>query len=308
MRNYLKNTFLFSIILILLSFLVILSNHIGFLKIPNNVTQNKNILVLGDSNTECAINDSIFASAVNKSASADSYFYSYLKLKHIVQNNPNIDTIVLGFAPHNIFDNGWLLDDSHINSHLKLYFPLMEFSDYSFFICNNPKAFLSTLPTITKHAYNNLFNRLLNNFTACYYGAYLKLERNKLQEVKALFKEGKPLPFFDLPNNFSISEPETLYLNKIISFCSSNHLKLYFINTPKRFELLKYQKYGTKEFYEFYNKTYSHIDFIDCSNLTLQDKNYGDFVHLNSNGANLFSSILHKEGLQKMFNTYSLKK
>ena len=46
----------------------------------------KNILILGDSHTENAINDSIFSNSLNYSASADAYIFSYVKLKAILNS------------------------------------------------------------------------------------------------------------------------------------------------------------------------------------------------------------------------------
>jgi hypothetical protein len=132
------------------------------------------------------------------------------------------------------------------------------------------------------------------------YGGYLPLKRNVLKESLKKLNSGEKLPFFTIPNNFKPSVSEIKYLNKIINICKENNITLYFINMPKRKELLNYTKYGVKQFSEFYNTKYSSIKYLDFSNLNMPDDYYGDFVHLNVKGASFFSDLFNQKGIKKL--------
>ena len=200
------------------------------------IPENKNILILGDSNSQCAINDSIFNSTINISSSSDSYFYSYLKLNKILSSNQKIDTVILSFSPHNIFDNGWLFNKSHIYSRLPIYYPLMGWDDIKYLYKGNVKAFYSSISLVIKQSGKNFVKKVLRRRFA-FEGGFLSLERDILKEVQEKLINGEKLPFFKIPQSFKIAENEILYLNKIITSCNKNKLKLYLVNLPKRKEL-----------------------------------------------------------------------
>jgi hypothetical protein len=61
------------------------------------VPKDKNILIVGDSHTECAIDDSIFTRSFNISQSGTAYLYSYIKLRKILVENSHIDTVLVSF-------------------------------------------------------------------------------------------------------------------------------------------------------------------------------------------------------------------
>lgn len=307
MKKFVIHLLLFSTIVITLYCALVISNFYLIKSVQLIESKHKKIIVLGDSNIECAINDSIYINAQNLSASSDSYYYSYLKLKKILNNKNNIDTVILSFAPHNLFDNGWLLSESHIYTRLATYYPLMNWDDFSFLFSNDPRAVIIAFPRIVKQSIINFsykFNPPTKDFT---FGGFDKIDRNILPEVRLKLKKGEKLPFFRIPDNFEIAKKEELYLNKIIDLCNSKQKVLYLINTPKRIELLNYPKYGVKEFNTLYLKNYRSVNYIDLSKLDIPEDCFGDFVHLNSKGATLFSNLLQNRGIEYLYNKYGVK-
>jgi hypothetical protein len=61
----------------------------------------KGILIAGDSHTQTSLNPKYFSKAENISQPAEPYVLTFWKLKRIL-NTHNPDTLILGFAPHNI--------------------------------------------------------------------------------------------------------------------------------------------------------------------------------------------------------------
>ena len=303
MNRFIQNIIYFFLILVLTSIALIIANFylVRNLNFNNN---GKHILLLGDSNIECAINDSIYDNSVNRAKSGNPYFYSYLKLNYIISISKNIDTVFLAFAPHNIFANGWLFNNKNIYSCLQLYYPIMPICELKFLLDNNSKAAIFAIQGMIKRALINIFiskERIIEN-----YGCYLDLNRSILNEVIIKLDNGEKMPFFEIPDNFTISSNEILYFNKIIELCYLNSIELYLINTPKRKELLNYKKYGLKEFYDFYRKNYANIIFFDFSKFLLQDSCYGDLVHLNRYGAIEFSNFLKENSIEELKNQYGI--
>jgi len=246
--------------------------------------KDRHVLILGDSNIQSAINDSVF--------------------KEILSTSSTIDTVLLSFAPHNIFDNGWLLDDKHIYSNFRLYYYIMDWNDFMFLFDKQPRAVIASIPGIGNQTMVNVTKKIIGRTIAPSYGGFFSTDRNILEEVQMRLINGEALPFFSIPENFEISAEEELYLNKIIALCESKQVKLYLINPPKRTELLNYPKYGIQNFNSLYDEKYSQVDYLDFSTLEMPDDCYDDFVHLSRKGSTYFSLLLENEGLEALSDKY----
>lgn len=301
MKKFITHIASFFLVFIVIFASILIFNFVLVSTTKIDIPVSKKILILGDSNSECAINDSIYDSSINLSASSDSYFYSYLKLNKIIESN-KIHTLILSFSPQNIFDNGWLLNDSHIYSRFRVYYPLMNENDLMFLVKNNPIASLKATFAIPKQSILNTARNLLNK--PFHYGQFNLLNRNILFEVQEKLKKGEKLPFFQIPETLRTSDNEIKYLNKIINLCNRENIKLILMNMPKRRELLEYSKYGIKDFNNFYDLNYSNIEYLDFSELKMPDNFYGDFVHLNIKGSTYFSQLLNSKGLENVKSKY----
>ena len=308
MNNFLKRLFKFALLFISLVTAIVVVNTYIIRKLRLVAQTKKNILVVGDSNTQCAINDVKWKNACNLSISAETYFYSYLKLRHTLKTSPQVDTVVLSFAPHNLFDNGWLFNTSNIYTKFKVYYPMMEREDFNYLYDHNPKAVLKGMPDILSISINNIIKTGIKRSLKSSYGDYMPLTRDLLKKVQEKLKKNEPLPFFKIPNSFKISDSELKYLHKIMELCKTHRVKLYLLNTPKRFEILEYPRYGVSTFNAYYDANFSDIDYIDCSRLELPENYYSDFVHLNKSGSEYFSMMIQQEGLSKMFQKYGRNK
>ena len=262
------------------------------------------ILILGDSNAECAFNDEIIENALNLCESSDAYFYSFLKLQQAVDKHPDIDTVLLSFGPHNIHENGWLMNDSHMYTRFKKYYAFMSSEDHQVLLKGNPKAYVAAHGPIAENTVFNTLQRMRGKDPISTYGGHKSIDRNILEEVREKLEKGEELPFFRLPDNHQLSRYETRYLFKIIRYCQEKNIALYLINPPKRSELLDHEIYGLEMFDSYRQKMLGDIPYIDCSRMELPESAYGDFVHLNKEGAELFSTTLNELGIQGMHRAY----
>ena len=109
-------------------------------KVSFKLKQPVSYLVLGNSHTEFALNDSIITDLVNISQSGESYFYTYTKLKKILEDNAQIKTVFLAFS-NEVIDvgmNDWIWGDQFFSFNFPKYSPFLGFQQHYILGSNNP--------------------------------------------------------------------------------------------------------------------------------------------------------------------------
>jgi|GEM_PF-472529 hypothetical protein len=258
-----------------------------------HVNAKKNVLVLGDSHTECALNDSVLTNYLNISQSAEPYFYSFLKLKKFVNENSQIDTVLLGFNFMSLtkdFERR-TLSNEFIYSRAQKYFPFFELSDFVDLLISKPSFFISILN-------QSFFARLILHkqktklsFSDLELGGYLSLLKYKLCEDIDRSKVN-----IKSKNITEQSDRQIEYLTKIISFCKERNIKILLFNTPIYSEAKQFC--DVKAYYKYYHERLNDIPLLDYSSDNLPAGCYGDIEHLNSIGAKIFSEKLKLQGLK----------
>lgn len=310
MKSFLKKTILF---LAIFFFICGLSLLINFLIIRNSnifdLPEDKETLILGDSQTECSIDDSVFKSSLNLSSSASPYFYSYLKLKNILNNGENsIETVLLSFSYHNIFrpiDDRWLLNDKHIRSKAgRNGLFLMEWPDFYFLLKLKPIALFGSFPELIKSSFKNNIKYVFGDrkYEDLSLGRYKNPEEGDLAEAIKNFQNEEN------NNNYEISELESLYLKKIVELCRDNDIRLIFINTPKHKFLEESLPDKIGHFRSFYENNFSDVAFLDFYGYDLGDDYFNDLRHLNGEGALFFSEEIEKLGLDELIKLHFYKR
>ena len=118
-----------------------------------NINNGINTLVIGDSHTELAINDSLLNNTLNISTPAEGYIFTYMKLRNILKNNSQIRNIMLGVSYHNFssYYDKYIYEEepySLISQHISL----MELKDLFIFLEKLPqfKTWLKYSETVLK--------------------------------------------------------------------------------------------------------------------------------------------------------------
>ncbi len=288
LRKFIITCLKFLLAIILICGLSLLFNS-AYIKIRGyKIKPQQNILVLGDSHTEYAIDDTILTNSINLSHSADSYFYSHLKVKRMKQENPQLDTLILAFSNHNLlsqYDERWLLNPLHIKSKFRIYADLMDFSDFGFFLKSKPLSVLQGIMETPKYSIKLLLKGELKERDL---GSFIPSERNKLVESIERFKKNSN------KRKLEYSKIEKRNFFNIINFCKKNNITVILVSTPihkvyldnedkiKEFQLLS----------DFYDSNLSDITFLDYSFYDIPDSFYQDINHLNRKGAQKFTEQL----------------
>lgn len=290
MKNFLLRFLLFCFIIVAGIFLTIsVSNYIINSTFNYSINPSKNILILGDSQTQCALNDTVFNNALNLSESADTYFYSYIKLKKIIPQNNQIDTLFLSYAPHNvsITQDNWLQDNSINGFKLPLHFFLFDTSDVLNFGRIAPFQLLKNYPKVVgknaSHIYRIFKNEPINKFGIGGYKAiFHKLDETN-NEKPALILQKKQ-------NQFAKTDLE--YLKKIYSYCNNKKIKMILIATPLSPKVANNDLRFLDKYKTFASSELCNATLLNYTNYSIEKKYFADNVHLNYQGAKLFSVMI----------------
>lgn len=230
MRRFLKNTLLFSgILFFFLLIIFILSIEINQ-KLFRNIKIDKNIntLIIGDSHTELAINDSLLLKTLNISTPAEGYIFTYMKLKNIIENNDHIHNIMLGVSYHNFssFYDKYILEEEPY-SLISQYISLMEYRDLIFFLLRTTSV--TNLAAIFRNSLENLTSYEKGIYP--YIGGFHIIDNDDELTDKRISNRINSQYFLnDMP--LPTSEINILYLDKIVELCRGNDIDLIFLNTP----------------------------------------------------------------------------
>lgn len=253
----------------------------------------RNILVVGDSHTECAIDDNIFSRSVNISLSATSYAVSFLKIKRMIQDNPRIDTVLLSFHSNSLSPDAesWNKGDI-INEHLAILVFLSEFKDIYPLVRNVDFYFAFAKATFTPHILKMLAKRFrgqVESIKSVPVGGYKRLDRDKLRiDIDQLGNNDPERVVMDT------SSLQYHYLQRTILLCNQAEVKLILINCP----IYKVDRYMERvRFDSLRTALFPGVDYLDFSAFPLPDRCYGDITHLNYRGAEIFSTYLQTHGL-----------
>ena len=283
MKKFLKNIGFFLVGLIAI---FIFNIGVNYLIIKNSDIKlnTSEILIIGDSHTMRAVNPILLNNAQNISQNAEPYIITYWKLKSLFKK-VDPDTVLVGFAPHNISD-----------------FNDLKFSDKTWMYEMFERIYLiqdfKSLKNISidyDSFYTFLFKRYclfprLNHIL--FLGGYTNSNKSDITNVKSTIK--RHFCFNDKPSN--VSQTSIIYLDSIINLCISNNIIPILINTPVHSTYKtkipdKIQKQFIIEMKKWGNKG---IKIINNNSTLYPDTYFFDCDHLNSIGSSYFTPILIK--------------
>ncbi|MDR1682952.1 MAG: hypothetical protein LBS25_06155 [Candidatus Symbiothrix sp.] len=248
-----------------------------------NISANKNILILGDSQTECAINDNLFQRSMNISQSATHYLFSYCKLKKILSSKQQIDTVLCSFSSTIAKEQDIWLFGPAVKGQLV---PFMGADEWKVFWDNDKQLMLNLIVQLPKNISIPIFRSVLARRPAVVdIGAYTDLYRDKLQQDIQLRAE-------EVADSVLVCSPIALtYIRKMAELCEQHHVTFCLIRCPS----YQPEKYGYREDVAAYHQQYfSDIPFYDYSDFAVPDSCYGDVSHLDFKGAKIFSAYLNE--------------
>jgi hypothetical protein len=288
MKIFLRNLFLFIFL-----FAVVVSGIVGAASAYMNsvrfdIDNSKNILVIGDSHTECAIDDSSFSRAANFSKSATSFVYSYAALRKLIADNPHIDTVLLSYHSSSLSlerERGWIFDETAMTRQVPVFLPYFGCGEFMLF---------SFRPEFLKHALHAPWSAL-----DYYKNSQSGRRQHWIDENIGNFRDlgwsnfakdtARTKPLRDRVKRDTVSLVAVNYIKKFAAFCRERNITLFLFNSP----VYEWNKYVNDEEFDENKETFlKDIVLLDYSGFPIADSCRLDIWHLNGAGARQFSKYL----------------
>ena len=241
-------------------------------------------VAFGDSHIGCSIDPRVLKGTANTALPAEPYLLSWYKLKHLSAQQ-RIDTVLLGFAPHNLsdkdhrkfHDNGWATERL-----MKRMYPLVPFRE------------AIGLPLHHKTYLRTLFMRYCTwpqeshiTYIGHFSGLGAKFHPDSTQALQRHFREedGSVAP---------ISDYGIACLDSIVALCKHEGMVLYLIGAPLHESYRRGVPTSYRERYAELSTRYAAagVQVIDRTALLTGDSLFANSDHLNARGAKLFTRDL----------------
>lgn len=249
-------------------------------------------VICGDSHTQCAINDSIFFNSVNFSQNSEHNLYTYNFLCMLLENNPHIENIILGFSFHNLslFYDKYLFDNEKTADKYPRYFSILRNTDKEFLLKNNLYGVVKSSHGIIRTMFNSITDNCSDYHDYPFCGSYYPSSRSNFSDsmVNAAIKRH----YYTGEDVSRVSDLQISFLKEIASLCKEKKVNLIILSTPVHknyFE--KIPKRFIEDYYSLIQDicTNTSVKFFDYHDYQLPVNCFGDGDHLNKSGASIFT-------------------
>lgn len=255
-----------------------------------SLSKNKTFIIAGDSHVEFAFDDNN-SNFINIGQSGELYLFTYLKIKYIVKNNPQVKAVFIDFCNFQINeerDDFLCLNEAYLTTYYPIYYPLFEQNDYKLIWDKNPKALINAhFKSFFKSIYHVIINKNIsqNNFI----GGHQNLKSELTDKIiKSELANSNRLK----TNKFKLSNTNLYNLERTIKFCNKHNVKVYFLRCPIN---PNWNCLSNENFFQNVRQTrFSNIPFLDFKDFPINNSEFADLEHLNHKGTEKFTIFFNK--------------
>jgi hypothetical protein len=247
-------------------------------------------LFVGDSHIQYGIRSVNIDNSLNLATSSDPYIFIYLKLGILLDRNPQIKTVFLGYSYHNISKYMEPKFDSPEGRDIIVRsFMILDSRVMWDLIVSDPWEVILSTKAILSRGVFNIFNPQEPSYIGKESTSYTS-ERvdNEVVQKRTRYQ------FYDGGDFQNISSQQILYLRRIISLCRERKVNIVLINTP----LSKlYVQQVPEKFKACFHKLPGEekVPVLNVENYFSTDSLFrSDGDHLKVEGATLLSKDINK--------------
>ena len=307
--KYFNIIFLFSVGIITLALFARLKSFYDISRLDHlfHLDEEVETLIIGDSHLMTALDPDVIKKSINICATNENYIFTYLKLKHFLESNPQINTVVMGFSYHNIskmYGEMYLYHDATEKEIYRRYFILLDESaksEIKSFRKNFIISYLKYDLGFPIQIYSDKFvfkwllrrNPILSDFQ--FVGGYYNSDvvnvniRDVKERVKRYYYDDNMV----YPGKTML---DIEYLHRILNICEIRGIRIILYNSPV---LAVYRNLiptrNIEDFETVKNEIltkYKHAEYINHSDFELEERYFGDGDHVNSKGAKIVSKVI----------------
>lgn len=278
-------------ILVLITILIALCTAIEYIYVKRinwNITEECSIVVLGNSHSECGINQDQLKRTVNLSKSSHSYFENYYKLRGLHRQS-EITKVILEIGPMDLdlgTQDRWITSKPILKGNLSDYSGMIGIKDYVEML---DYISVSDLIIDKLKGLSRSLTGILHTRDYKYFGSSRRLDvRGNLDSLCNVISTRQDIIKGELAE-YNLSK-----LDQIVEYCSLNEIQLIFITCPV------YECYNglfDKDYNYLIKTRYASIEHLDFSNLPIDASCFADIGHLNKEGQGVFTDLLVKNGV-----------
>lgn len=298
MRGFLVKLYKFNLSLLLVVILLSIVNRallINFFS-PKSITK-ANIIILGDSHAVTGIDPKEISKSVNYSKHSEHPYFTYYKLKWLIESNQEIKKVIYSIGYHNVLGDETLLLEGWQETMLPTYFPLLDTKSFIKEVGFNKTIVLNIMiyklglihESTLLYAWKALNSELLSQ-DYIFLGKFLSKDNSHLSQftidatVKRHYKN----------REVQLNSLNIKYIRKIVDYCKIKNIELTIVSTPLYWEYreqipniveVNFDRVTT-------NLKNEGVTVLNFSSMNIAKDCFGDGDHLNMKGAIVFSRRL----------------
>jgi hypothetical protein len=241
-------------------------------------------VIVGDSHTAWAIDAAGIPGVQNVSHNAEGYKYTYAKLRHLLDAEPGVKRIYLGFSFHNLssyYDE--YIAGPTFRSFVERYLSVLSLADYAELVRNDVRHAPDLFTKVVRNGFASGLKRectLYGRFSDEPMTAVFSLSSTERRIHAQYFEDGKLR---------GESRLNVEYLGKIIELVRERGVELVILNTPLHPEYVRRVPREFRDAFDRYVQDH-HLVVFDFRDLALTDAEFlPDGDHTNYRGAALTS-------------------
>ncbi len=308
-RFYFKKLLLFGIALWVVLSICSIVNRIVIDAQPYILDSNIKTVFLGDSHIKGGVIFKMIPNSINVGQAFEPLAISFLKARHIVDNNPQIDKLVVGFSYNNLSTiNNYFFNDPRWRGEMfKRSYPIIAYDelksikpDWQSLIVNYSKNII--VPNIqyianlfrTNKVYPFIEKKLSFDIDESKVDSLIRTSYaiNDLPNLKLNKARKKLDKITDVHFNYKSSEGLSLssleFMRKLVAYTKRKQIDLYLVSMPMHRDYLAKVPKKVKQKYTNTVKRITknqHVHHIDLSKKVDIDLLYRNHDHLNALGA-----------------------
>lgn len=249
----------------------------------------KKIVFIGDSHIEVGVNETLIPNAYNFAKGGDPYLDQLARLKRLLEDNPQVETIFITATPHSLarYGDQRIFSDFAMQKIVPTAFPLYSRRERDLYLKKDPlrlAKFLLKNPIETLSAALSWQRRAMAQL-----GSRKDLGGNNLARSIAVERGLRPGKKKLHGDDSCGTELEVAYLREIVELTRSRGARIIFLNPP----LYRAEEFFDVAYFEnLLKEKFSDVEFWDYADFPMPDDCRLDINHLNRWGAEIFSREL----------------
>jgi hypothetical protein len=278
MKLFIQKILLFTTLIALYFIVIATINYFIYSNVEISLPHTT-VLITGDSFVRNSLNPHYYPNSQNIAHPGEVYAFSYWKLRRIL-GSYNPDTIILGYAPHNIAK---YVDSKFSNEELAQnmfgqYYPIEHLEELDSRFRVNYSAFYKTVWKQTAFYPKLTHDEFIDEFQSSPPATSLDPDR-VLEKIFPSNSEAE-----------DISETSIDYLDSIVKLCQSKKISLVLVTSPVHKDFFKKIPIPLlKKHTDLKEKYKNQVIFFDRLNKQYPDSCYSNANHLSRYGAKLFT-------------------